>query len=176
MPNSKAPSPDSTAERTALWRALHLQADAPPHVFEDDIGLRLLAPPDSWRERPDMDPIFTRTFRASMVARARFVEDLVLEQAAQGVAQYVILGAGLDSFAQRRPDIASRMRVFEVDQPAPQNGSAGDWSSWVTACRNGCNWSRWTSRPALPPGKRWPRRASMRRARPSSLPRASACI
>ena len=67
-----------------------------------------------------MDPIFTRTFRASMVARARFVEDLVLEQAAQGVAQYVILGAGLDSFAQRRPDIASRMRVFEVDQPAPQ--------------------------------------------------------
>ena len=120
MPNSKAPSPDSTAERTALWRALHLQADAPPHVFEDDIGLRLLAPPDSWRERPDMDPIFTRTFRASMVARARFVEDLVLEQAAQGVAQYVILGAGLDSFAQRRPDIASRMRVFEVDQPAPQ--------------------------------------------------------
>ena len=44
MPNSKAPSPDSTAERTALWRALHLQADAPPHVFEDDIGLRLLAP------------------------------------------------------------------------------------------------------------------------------------
>ena len=67
-----------------------------------------------------MDPVFTRTFRASMVARARFVEDLVLEQAAQGVAQYVILGAGLDSFAQRRPDIASRMRVFEVDQPAPQ--------------------------------------------------------
>ena len=48
------------------------------------------------------------------------MEDLVLEQAAQGVAQYVILGAGLDSFAQRRPDIASRMRVFEVDQPAPQ--------------------------------------------------------
>ena len=120
MPNSKALSPDSTAERTALWRALHLQADAPPHVFEDDIGLRLLAPPDSWRQRPDMDPVFTRTFRASMVARARFVEDLVLEQAAQGVAQYVILGAGLDSFAQRRPDIASRMRVFEVDQPAPQ--------------------------------------------------------
>ncbi|MBR8657233.1 class I SAM-dependent methyltransferase [Achromobacter sp. Marseille-Q0513] len=118
--HSKAPAPDSTAERTALWRALHLEADAPPHVFEDDIGLRLLAPPDSWRQRPDMDPSFTRTFRASMVARARFVEDLVLEQAALGVAQYVILGAGLDSFAQRRPDIASRMRVFEVDQPAPQ--------------------------------------------------------
>lgn len=114
------PAPDSTAERTALWRALHVEADAAPHVFEDEIGLRLLAPPENWRERPDMDPDFTRAFRASMVARARFVEDLVLEQAALGVAQYVILGAGLDSFAQRRPDIAGRMRIFEVDRPAPQ--------------------------------------------------------
>ena len=79
---------------------------------------------------PDMDPVFTRTFRASMVARARFVEDLVLEQAAQGVAQYVILGAGLDSFAQRRPDIASRMRVRSgparaAGMEAPATGRAG---------------------------------------------------
>jgi methyltransferase (TIGR00027 family) len=55
-----------------------------------------------------------------MVARARFVEDLVVEQAAQGVGQYVLLGAGLDTFAQRRPDVASRLRLFEVDQPGPQ--------------------------------------------------------
>jgi methyltransferase (TIGR00027 family) len=48
------------------------------------------------------------------------VEDLVAEQVGLGVDQYVILGAGLDSFAQRRPDIASRLRVFEVDQPGPQ--------------------------------------------------------
>jgi methyltransferase (TIGR00027 family) len=54
------------------------------------------------------------------VARARFIEDLVTEQAGHGVAQYVILGAGLDTFAQRRPEIASRLRVFEVDQPGPQ--------------------------------------------------------
>ena len=65
-----------------------------------------------------------------MVARARFVEDLVLEQAAQGVAQYVILGAGLDSFAQRRPDIASRMRVRSgparaAGMEAPATGRAG---------------------------------------------------
>jgi methyltransferase (TIGR00027 family) len=44
----------------------------------------------------------------------------VVEQAGRGLSQYVILGAGLDSFAQRRPEIASRLRVFEVDQPVPQ--------------------------------------------------------
>ena len=59
-------------------------------------------------------------FRASIVARARFIEDLVAEQAGRGVGQYVILGAGLDTFAQRRPELAARLRVFEVDQPGPQ--------------------------------------------------------
>jgi methyltransferase (TIGR00027 family) len=54
------------------------------------------------------------------VARARFIEDLVVEEVGRGVEQYVILGAGLDTFAQRRPEIASRLRVFEVDQPGPQ--------------------------------------------------------
>jgi methyltransferase (TIGR00027 family) len=55
--------------------------------------------------------------RAAIVARARFVEELVAERASEGVSQYVILGAGLDTFAQRRPEIASRLRVFEVDRP-----------------------------------------------------------
>jgi methyltransferase (TIGR00027 family) len=63
---------------------------------------------------------FTRLFRASILARARFVEDLVAEEAARGVGQYVILGAGLDTFAQRRPELASRLLVFEIDQPGPQ--------------------------------------------------------
>ncbi|MBB5462171.1 class I SAM-dependent methyltransferase [Paraburkholderia sp. Cpub6] len=113
-------APDSTAARVALWRALHVQADAPPHVLEDEVGLQLLAPAEDWRSRGDMDPRFTRPFRASIVARARFIEDLIVEQAGRGVDQYVILGAGLDSFAQRRPDIASRLTVFEVDPPGPQ--------------------------------------------------------
>jgi methyltransferase (TIGR00027 family) len=112
--------PDSTAARVALWRALHVQSDPPPHVIEDEIGLKLLAPDESWRSRPDMDPQGTRPFRASILARARFVEDLVVEQADHGVSQYVLLGAGLDSFAQRRPEIASRLKVFEVDQPGTQ--------------------------------------------------------
>jgi len=113
-------SPDGTAVRVALWRALHAQIDPPPHVFEDEVGLLLAAPDADWRLRPDMDPDFTRPFRASIVARARFIEDLVVEQAQRGTAQYVILGAGLDTFAQRKPQVASRIKVFEIDRPGPQ--------------------------------------------------------
>ncbi|CAJ0707199.1 MULTISPECIES: class I SAM-dependent methyltransferase [Ralstonia] len=120
MDEPQTASPDSTAARVALWRALHMHSDAPPHVLEDAVGLKLLAPEPGWQRRGDMDPQFTRPFRASIVARARFIEDLVIEQAGRGLSQYVILGAGLDSFAQRRPDVASRMTVFEVDQPGPQ--------------------------------------------------------
>ncbi len=120
MSNEQDGEPDGTAARVALWRALHVEVDAPPHVLDDEIGLRLLAPDSGWRQRGDMDPGFTRPFRASIVARARFIEDLVVEQVAHGLTQYVILGAGLDSFAQRRPDIASRLTVFEVDQPGSQ--------------------------------------------------------
>jgi methyltransferase (TIGR00027 family) len=110
---------DSTAVRVALWRALHIEVDHPPHVFEDEVALKLAAPEDGWRNRPDMSP-FTKPFRATIVARARFIEDLVAEQAARGVGQYVILGAGLDTFALRRPEVASRLLVFEVDRPGPQ--------------------------------------------------------
>jgi methyltransferase (TIGR00027 family) len=113
-------TPDSTAVRVALWRAMHVQIDSPPHVLEDEIGLQLAAPDDGWRARPDMDPVGTSGFRAAIVARARFIEELVAEQVGHGVAQYVILGAGLDTFAQRRPQIATRLRVFEVDQPGHQ--------------------------------------------------------
>ena len=113
-------TPDSTAVRTALWRALHLEVDAPPHVLDDRIGLQLAAPDPDWRQRPDMNEYATPGVRASIVARARFIEDLVVEQADHGVGQYVLLGAGLDTFAQRKPEIASRITVFEVDQPGAQ--------------------------------------------------------
>ncbi|MGD3108740.1 class I SAM-dependent methyltransferase [Streptomyces sp. YGL11-2] len=120
MADEQIGEPDNTAVRTALWRALHVQLDPPPHVLKDEIGLQLAAPGDDWRHRPDMDPHATRGFRAAIVARARFVEDLIAEQADHGVTQYVILGAGLDTFAQRRPEVTSRLRVFEVDQPGTQ--------------------------------------------------------
>jgi methyltransferase (TIGR00027 family) len=126
--------PDATAVITALWRAAHLRLDAAPHVLEDDIGLRLvrdsdaivayLGPeatvgPDAWLRHPFMGETFRR-WRASMVARSRLVEDIVAEQVDRGCDQYVILGAGLDSFALRRLDLVRRLRVFEVDEPGTQ--------------------------------------------------------
>ena len=114
-PNKKIAEPDNTAVRTALWRALHVQLDAKPHIFEDEIGLKLVAPPDGWEQRPDMK--FTKRLQASIVARSRFIEDLIIKQNKIGIGQYVILGAGLDTFAQRRPGIASKLQIYEIDQP-----------------------------------------------------------
>src|SRR6476661_5149970 len=94
--------PDHTAVRVALWRALHVQIDAAPPVLADELGLLLAAPDEGWRQRPDMHPQGTRGYRAAIVARARFIEDLLEEKVQQGIRQYVILGAGLDTFVQRR--------------------------------------------------------------------------
>jgi len=117
--NKGIEAPEHTAVRVALWRALHVQIDPKPHILTDEIGLQLVAEVD-WRRRPDMNPEFSKGMRASIVGRARFIEDIVEEQAKQCVTQYVILGAGLDTFAQRRPEVASRLHLFEVDQPGPQ--------------------------------------------------------
>jgi len=113
--NKKISGPDNTAVRTALWRALHMQVDAKPPILEDEVGLKLIAPDDDWQQRPDME--FTKRLRASIVAWARFIEDLIIEQSKHGITQYVILGAGLDTFVQRRPDIVSKLQVYEIDQP-----------------------------------------------------------
>jgi methyltransferase (TIGR00027 family) len=120
MADEATVAPDGTAVRVALWRAMHVEADPPPHVLEDEIGLRLADLDDGWRDRGDMHPDGTRTFRASIVVRSRFVEDLVRDEADRGVSQYVLLGAGLDTFVQRRPDLAVRLTVFEVDRPGSQ--------------------------------------------------------
>jgi methyltransferase (TIGR00027 family) len=119
MPAPSSISPEHTAVRVALWRALHTLIDPKPHVFTDDLGPKLVDEKD-WLKRPDMDPQFSKSMRASIVGRARFIEDLLEEELKKGVTQYVILGAGLDSFAQRRPEKMTSLHVFEVDQPGPQ--------------------------------------------------------
>jgi methyltransferase (TIGR00027 family) len=114
---SAGAQPDSSAVRTALWRALHAQVDAPPHLITDEIGLALADPQPGWQQRGDMHPVGTRSFRGAIVARTRYVEDLVVDG---GITQYVLLGAGLDTFVQRHPELAGTVTVFEVDQPGPQ--------------------------------------------------------
>jgi methyltransferase (TIGR00027 family) len=112
-------APEHTAVRTALWRALHLLIDPPPHVFSDDLGAKLVGE-NNWTNRPDMNADFSKSMRASITGRARFIEDIVEEEIKNGVSQYVILGAGLDTFALRRPELTSETHIFEVDQPGPQ--------------------------------------------------------
>jgi methyltransferase (TIGR00027 family) len=113
--NTTTKQPDNTAVRAALWRALHVEADNIPYIIEDTIGLDLINPEKNWQQRPDMK--YTRRLRASIVARARFVEDIAKDQLVGGVRQYVLLGAGLDSFAQRNRQIISDVDIYEIDQP-----------------------------------------------------------
>ncbi len=113
-------APDSSAVRTALWRALHVQVDPPPHLIDDEIGLAVAAPPDGWRQRGDMHPAGTGPYRIGIVARTRFVEDLVVDG---HFRQYVLLGAGLDTFARRHKPVPGGpppVQVFEIDAPGPQ--------------------------------------------------------
>lgn len=111
----KAKQPDNTALRTALWRDLHVLTDDRPYIIEDRIGYELIKPEKDWQERPDMK--YTKRLRASIVARARFIEDMAKEQIEKGVRQYVLLGAGLDSFAQRNTSISSQIDIYEIDEP-----------------------------------------------------------
>jgi O-methyltransferase involved in polyketide biosynthesis len=126
MGDEQAREPESTAVRVALWRALHVEIDPPPHVLEDEIGLQMVAPGDGWRARPDMDPDGTRGFRASIVARARFIEDLVAEQAGRGVSQYVLLGlvwTPSRSGARRsRPGCGSLRSTSRARKPGSASG------------------------------------------------------
>ncbi|MFN8256310.1 MAG: class I SAM-dependent methyltransferase [Bacteroidales bacterium] len=111
--------PDNTAVRTALWRALHGLVDAKPLVIDDGVGLKLINPPEDWKERPDMK--FTGRIRASIVARARFIEDLAMEKSRSGIGSYVLLGAGLDTFALRHPELSNSLNIYEIDQPSTLN-------------------------------------------------------
>lgn len=119
MQKSYIQGPEHTAVRVALWRALHVEVDEPPHVLKDQVGSQIVGE-ENWRARLDMALDFSKPMRASIVGRARFIEDLVLQKVQEGVTQYVILGAGLDTFAQRHTELSSQLEIFEVDQPGPQ--------------------------------------------------------
>jgi methyltransferase (TIGR00027 family) len=127
--------PSSTAIGAAVFRAAHRILDADPKILDDGLasvlaGLEgepaVLAAFDRIRESfvrragADFTEILLKYLRASIVLRNRYAEDELESAVAHGTTQYVLLGAGLDSFAYRRPDVAARIRVFEVDLPATQ--------------------------------------------------------
>jgi len=112
--------------RSAYWvaslRAVHQLLDE-PLVLPDPIALPLLGASTEAALRDDPfalnDPI-SRGLRAALVARSRFVEDELSRCVAAGVRQYVVLGAGLDTFAYRSPYADPCLRVFELDQAGTQ--------------------------------------------------------
>lgn len=114
--------PSRSALRVAQLRAVHQLLDEPTVLF-DPIALPILGQQmeESLRENPfDLNDPISRGLRAALVARSRFAEDELARAVATGVRQYVILGAGLDTFAYRNPHSAAGLRVFEVDHPSTQ--------------------------------------------------------
>ena len=105
-----------TALGVAIRRAAHQLIDKPP-VLDDPIALRLVGDGYPRLMERAMHPV-GRDFRGFMAARSRYTEDGLTEAVANGLMQYVVLGAGLDTFAYRNPFPA--LRVFEVDFPATQ--------------------------------------------------------
>ena len=118
----KQNNPSLTAYKVAMMRAAHQVFDN-PKVFEDPMALSIIGTQGASDIRSRSRKFKTKLqsyLRAIVVARSRFVEDELSVAIKRGVRQYVILGAGLDTFAYRNPYSAKGLRVFEVDHPATQ--------------------------------------------------------
>jgi methyltransferase (TIGR00027 family) len=108
----------------ALLRAVHQVLDGEPKILDDPIALRLLDPAASDHIRKHAERFAgdgARALRSHVVLRSRFAEDRLAEAVARGVRQYVVLGAGLDTFAYRQPAWARELAIFEIDHPASQD-------------------------------------------------------
>jgi methyltransferase (TIGR00027 family) len=128
-------TPSITAIACATLRAAHMLWDDSPKIFEDTLALRLSGCEGEAALRAQLDRVDAETARSSnpefavtlrryitamVIMRSRYIEDEVEQAIGRGISQYVILGAGLDSFGYRRLDLAKVLRVFEVDHPATQ--------------------------------------------------------
>ena len=118
--------PSFTALTAAAARAAHLVVDGEPVIFADTLALALLGERAeellSYHTSHGTHPVLAGA-RAQVTCRSRYTEDALARAVGSGVTQYVILGAGLDSFAYRSGGLAGgrRVRVFEVDHPATQD-------------------------------------------------------
>ncbi len=127
--------PSKTAQFAAMWRAAHLLWDDGLKIFQDPLALALSGTENeaalraaletlqatlAQRLSPEHAQALFHSMRAGTILRSRYTEDALSETLERGGRQYVILGAGLDSFAYRRGDLADVVRVFEVDHPATQ--------------------------------------------------------
>ncbi|HEX2081776.1 MAG TPA: class I SAM-dependent methyltransferase, partial [Longimicrobium sp.] len=112
-----------TAFGVAVMRAAHLVVDGKPPVLNDTVAARLLGGDIEAQIRAHADELQTPAslgLRSHVVLRSRFAEDALMDAVADGAEQYVLLGAGLDTFAYRQPPWAHRLTIIEVDHPASQ--------------------------------------------------------
>jgi methyltransferase (TIGR00027 family) len=115
-----AGSPSATAQGTAVLRAAHQLLDRPP-ILEDPIALRVIGAESEAALRANPRRFDRgRSLRAFVALRSRYAEDGLAGAVARGVRQYVILGAGLDTFPYRNPFGSEKLKIFEVDHPATQ--------------------------------------------------------
>jgi methyltransferase (TIGR00027 family) len=111
------------AEWAAMVRAMHPLLDGRPLVFEDPLAERLLGPQMRSRLHSGAEEFRAEgmlLIRSMMLIRSRFAEDELADALTAGTRQYVILGAGLDSFAWRQPPAAAQATLYEVDHPDTQ--------------------------------------------------------
>ena len=118
-----AGQPSGSALTAAAARAAHLIVDGEPRIFADPLAAVLLGDRAEeligYHRRRGTHPVLVGA-RVQVTCRSRYAEDVLAQAIGGGVRQYVILGAGLDSFAYRGGLLAGRVRVFEVDHPASQ--------------------------------------------------------
>lgn len=125
----------ATAIGAALMRAAHLIVDGEPKIFRDDYAMRFggfaseadfrayldkSTRETSARMGEDQAQHLFRSVRSSVTSRARYTEDALADAMTRGISRFVVLGAGLDSFAWRHPELADRLEIYEVDHPASQ--------------------------------------------------------
>lgn len=110
--------PSITAQNAAAYRAVHQVLDT-PRVLDDPLALPILGR-DALGTLQYIADGQSRAMRAAIAVRSRFAEDRLAAAVERGVRQYVVLGAGLDTFAYRNPHAQAGLRVFEVDHPATQ--------------------------------------------------------
>lgn len=112
-----------TARGVAALRAAHLLLDESPPILDDSVIVRLLGPVYESHIRGEAARYQTgpaRGLRSHVVLRSRVAEDALRDAVARGIEQYVLLGAGLDTFAYRQPAWAAGLEIIEVDHPSSQ--------------------------------------------------------
>ncbi len=130
----------TTAIGTALMRAAHTRLDRPP-LIDDPWGDRLVLAPE--REAMavragthDLDTVLGgHPSYGTVIMRSRYAEDALADAVARGARQYVLIGAGMDSFALRRPPFARALEIFEVDHPATQPSRSAGLRAAISRCR-----------------------------------------